>query len=796
MPSHDELSSRFHEMRARMAPDEAVIERLAAALNAASGDDQPLAPLEAGASAPSPDGRDTTPPPDARDTAPLPDGRDTTASTASDSAPPRVPTTVWSAPSRHRRGRTGTGRTPTGPTAARPPAGPRSRGRARVGLASGGLLGSALAVALVVATIATGGLPHHSVPVAVAPVTRPAPAVAPPAKVDRPAVMAGSYAEVYAAVTAAKSPSVGWAEPARGAALPAPGAVVDTTADGTAFSPTNVQVLGIDEDDIVKTDGSHLYIAKERTVAVVAASGVGTTQVASIDVSGLATGNEITTGPVAGLMIEGTTLVVLTHGYEADATGWRTPSATSLTLDASRLKAAFYDISDPSQPRYAGQVEQSGSYVDSRLSDGVLYLVSAYHVSPDGIRPADPATFAPSVAVDGSDRVVEPGDIYLPPAASGPTYSLVSAIDVGRRAVLGEQAVLGSTTTVYMSPTHLFLVAAQWPRATPWARPAPGVVLDDTTTTEPSPAAGVTPGAAPGGVVDANGATTDIVSIGLASGAVSVAAQGSVPGVIVDQFALDERDGYLRLATTWSDRANDRFQQNSALWVLDPALAVVGSIPTLAANESVQSVRFDGPVGYVVTFRTMDPLFTVDLSDPTAPTVQGALKIPGFSQYLHPFGGGLLLGVGVEADAQTGRPSGLKLSMFDVDDPYAVKEIATAPVAGDSTPVASDHKAAYVDADLGLVGFVTTSWTKTAEPDSQGYYDSTVTAVYHVERWTGSQFQELAAIPLDPASTGPAEDGSTVRGVRIGDSFYVIAASGVGVFTTDGYARLADLALA
>lgn len=612
-------------------------------------------------------------------------------------------------------------------------------------------------------------------------------------------IAAGSYAGVYTAVVTAGQLSgySGWSAyggglvDLSGSAVSAPMAA--QAAGGSAgYSGTNVQVAGIDEGDFLKTDGSYLYIAKGTTVAVVLAAAGNTHQVATIDISGLTTGKEVLTGPVVGLMIDGTTLVVLTHGFEIDTADWTRSSAAYLSSAASSLKAAFYDISDPVHPKYVSQVEQSGIYVDSRLSNGVLYLISSYFVAPSPLA-GDPASYVPSVDPGlGSGRTtLAPADITITPGVAQPAYSVVTATNVATRAMVGEQAVLENTNTVYMSDTNLYLAASQWP-----------TYSADGTVSTPKVAI-------PGFSGSYDGTATGIVRVALGDGSLKVAAQGSVPGFVVNQFALDEMDGYLRVATTWADTSNSGYRQEASLWVLDPSLNLVGSILKLADNEQIQSVRFSGPVGYVVTFRQRDPLFAIDLSDPKAPTVQSALKIPGFSTYLHPYGDDLLLGVGVDTDS-TGAPTGkVKLSMFDVTDPYNVTEASTALVdvgvarrnstQTDSadTEVTTDHKAAFVDDQLGLVGFpvtISSNWTGAA-----GDWHYAVALDYCLYTWTGTGFAQTAVMSLatgedDQASQALADPSA--RGVRVGGDFYIVTSQFVQVFDMDGYSKVGEATLA
>ena len=176
------------------------------------------------------------------------------------------------------------------------------------------------------------------------------------------------------------------------------------------------------------------------------------------------------------------------------------------------------------------------------------------------------------------------------------------------------------------------------------------------------------------------------------SGAVYTAS-GSVPGEIHNQFALSEHAGHLRVVTT----TGDRWSTESESWVRvlaesDGQLTEVGSVGDIGRGERVQSVRFAGDVGYVVTFRQVDPFYTVDLSNPSEPAVIGELKIPGFSSYLHPIGDGLVLGVGSDAD-DSGRVTGAKVSLFDVSDLADPREVAVWTAPSGWNNIGWDHRA-------------------------------------------------------------------------------------------------------
>ena len=184
---------------------------------------------------------------------------------------------------------------------------------------------------------------------------------------------------------------------------------------------------------------------------------------------------------------------------------------------------------------------------------------------------------------------------------------------------------------------------------------------------------------------------------------------GRVDGRLVDQFALSIHDGVLRTATTTGGWDAPTQSSVVALRVEGTDLVEVGRVDGLGPDEDIQSVRFLGDTAHVVTFRRTDPLYVVDLADPTAPRVLGELKIEGFSSYLHPLAGDRLLGVGQDADPATGVTRGLQVSTFDVAD-------RTAPTRDDVhvTPEAwseaeHDHHALLVTAD-GLVGLPFEQW--------------------------------------------------------------------------------------
>jgi uncharacterized secreted protein with C-terminal beta-propeller domain len=198
------------------------------------------------------------------------------------------------------------------------------------------------------------------------------------------------------------------------------------------------------------------------------------------------------------------------------------------------------------------------------------------------------------------------------------------------------------------------------------------------------------------------GSVTNIARFTVDGTSISYSGGGMVQGSLLNQFSMDEFDGNLRVATTEWNR-----ESVNSVYILDRNMNQIGSVENLAPGERIFSVRFMGEMGYVVTFRQVDPLFVLDLSDPENPKVTGELKVPGFSNYLHPISQDVLLGIGQDVDENTGRQQGIKLSLFDVSDSGKPREIGNL-ILGDSgsyAEVLHNHKALMLKPDDDLIAF-------------------------------------------------------------------------------------------
>jgi hypothetical protein len=454
-------------------------------------------------------------------------------------------------------------------------------------------------------------------------------------------------------------------------------AATETTAAGASatatpsYSGTNTQEVGVDEGDSVETDGIHLFIAGADGVRIVEVDSASV--VKTLD---LPQGNH-------QLLLDGTRLLVITQQY----------TSYQDTI------VSLFDVSDVRNATLLHRSHLEGQLVASRSIDGMARLVLTAaianrlpFVTPDrfGMNEATAQTENERVIRESSiDQWMprmfdETGDgsfsemtasldcsnVAAPNEFSGLGISWIASIDLRADGVpLGAAGVVSSGETVYASTSNIYVATMPWD----WYY-----------------------GERPGTTVNDGPPPTLIHEFALgADGSANYVASGEVEGRLLNQFAMSELDGDLRVATTVDNWSNDGINSSeSFVKVLRPDgtdLLPIGSVGGLGLGEQIQAVRFLGTQAYVVTFRQTDPLYVVDLSDPTAPAVTGELKIPGYSAYLHPVGDGLLLGVGQSA-TDTGQTTGTQLSLFDVSDPAAPKQLSVLPIGGRSD-AEWDHKA-------------------------------------------------------------------------------------------------------
>lgn len=473
------------------------------------------------------------------------------------------------------------------------------------------------------------------------------------------------------------------------------------------YSETNVQTFGIDESDVVKTDGEYLYLLRGSSVSIVS-TGEEMKQVGEIRPEGVDA-----SARVCAMYVDGEKLVLMLQEYSAALEETEREDAAyydMLYIDEEQsVSVLTYDISDKKKPVLLGKVTQDGSYVTSRKDGNIVYLFTDQYLLEDYEKNKTDAI--PEV----NARKVAEDCIYI--GERGERALVISSLSLYRPdAARDTVMILDNGSEIYMGEDSLYLYRTDYK-----------------------------------GFAE----TTQIAKFSLTGGFLNGEAAASVRGTVRDTFAIHEKDKKLRVLTTDMSGAD----MENCLFLLDENLKVTGTLEHIAVGESIYAARYLGDMAYFITYRNMDPLFAVDLSDERKPKLVGELEITGFSEYLHFWGEDKLLGLGYETDPDTGEQKGLKLAMFDMSDPAELKILGMEVLREISySPALYDYKAILADPQENLIGFATKTYDKGRLKSS-----------YVLYRWNGEGFEEI----LSESLTEDEYDNENYRGLYIGEKFYI-----------------------
>lgn len=551
---------------------------------------------------------------------------------------------------------------------------------------------------------------------------------------------------------------------------------------GGDYGETNVQVEGIDEADIMKNDGKNLYVLSshysegnnyfEQIISVVRGS--------DLEILSQLKLNSELYGNIVDMYVKNGKLITFSNLYSE-----RNDEIASSNSSMNRMIYYFdndtyvriYDISGNGELSLAREFAQEGSYVSSRLSEETVYFVTTKHVSNfDGLTEDTITTYVPHTR-ENADSDFEPVAANCIAISADPsnTFVVASALSITEDIPASTQTLLSANGyDIYANKSNLYVVSYNYNNYndSDYVYEVSDSVQSDFQ--RPS----------------SSSSSLEIARFSLDGNNINFEARGSVPGFINNQFSLDERNGFLRVAVTYEYYTSELFSTANRLFILDSDMKIVGSTEDLADGESIKSVRYMGDMAYIVTFRQTDPLFAIDTSDPYNPKVLGELKIPGFSTYMHPLDEYTLVGLGFDADEETGGTMGLKLSMFDVSDPLNPTEIHKLIIGNSANSDATyQHKAFTYIKSKGILAIPYNLYQDAVignQTVSMDYSEGLM--VFTVSKENGFALKGIMNDPkaleeIDDLNTYYDYNRSFTRSTYIGDTLYAI--SNISVVAAD-----------
>jgi inhibitor of cysteine peptidase len=565
-------------------------------------------------------------------------------------------------------------------------------------------------------------------------------------------------------------------------------AAVSSDSSAPSFTQTNVQVQGVDEPDRVKTDGTHLFVSTQNSVSIInaypptSAAVLSTLKFPNVNVIGL----EMTKDRL--MVIDQKSGSGIAYQKGGGGIMYQQTSGTSA------VELLLYDVSNLNSPKLMQNESIPGAYVAARLADGFVYAViqqPSYVFSGQG----NATAVMPIASNNGTSAQLPASSVYYTNnTAQISYYTIIPSVSMATGKENTVTVLTGPSATVYVSTSNVYVVYTNYP---------------DLFSTH-----GIAGDVYTGGVVSVSDVqqaqNSTVMRAAYSSGSVVVKAAGVVPGSVLNQFSLDEYNGYFRVATGRFAVVGGSATRSDDVYVLDLGMNQVSALRNIAPGENIYAVRFVGSMGYVVTFQQIDPLFVISFNDLAKPVILSELKVSGYSDYLHPLPGGYLIGVGKDAVPSSTIQNvafylGLKLSLFRVFGNGTSVQVSKLLIGdrGTDSPVLTDHLAFTFDSTRNITVIPLTLYKVTGNQTTCSgcpppYGDPVWQGVYVIQV-TSSGFNILGMVSQYPGSQNFGDSANNNlqidRSVIIGDYLYTISQGEVMVSTLSSFSTVATVPL-
>ena len=547
----------------------------------------------------------------------------------------------------------------------------------------------------------------------------------------------------------------------------------EATNQAADYSTTNVQVQGVDEADIIKTDGKYIYYLSTSKLVVVEASNLKIVK----EIKYYDKNNNKENFYPTELYVNNNKLVVIgTYNVYEQAENQSTSNEDVINTKIApslyymprktTTKAICYDINNGniSEKR---TVEIEGSYLSSRMIGDDVYLVSnkyiyGYNILREDIKQEEVQPTYKDTAVSGDYVKIGFDSMCYFPDTEADSYMLVAGFNVNNKEEANVETYLGSGSTIYASQSNLYVINTKYKYNENVIDNVRGVLGIGSVQYE---------------------VNTEIYKFSLNNGKTLYQKNAVVPGTVLNQFSMDEYNGNFRIATTKDSGFSGETSVNN-MYILNKDMEQIGKIEDLAKGERIYSVRFMGDKGYMVTFRQVDPLFVIDLSDAQNPKVLGELKIPGFSDYLHPYDENHIIGFGQDTEVikdyygERVVTTGMKMSLFDVSNPTNPKELFTTKIGdkGTYSELLNNHKALLFSKEKNIIAFpISINKNKSESSISYGQLEFQGAIIYNLDLNFGfTEKARISHIDLNKTNKDYYYDynAQVDRIIYIGDTLY------------------------
>lgn len=539
------------------------------------------------------------------------------------------------------------------------------------------------------------------------------------------------------------------------------GAAKGSSVQNASHSSTNVQVDGIDEPDIIKNDGKFIYKLNYKNNKIMIINAYPAQEMKlqtsiSLDDKFHA----------SNMLLKDNFLIILGQYYESSSND---DIMKNHWYAWGKSKILVYDIGNKERPKLAKSLIVSGNYNNSRLVGDEVYIISNQNINID-FKTANKSDGVPTYtdsSLKGKTKEVDYKDIVYNPKDVYPNYINISSIDLSNiNSEAKVTSILGNGSNIYCNDKSLY-------------------------TASPS-----------GGGEN----KTIIYKFAISNGRSELQGKTEVSGSILNQFSMDEYNGYLRIAATQNANYVGPDNTSSTVYIFDKNLKMVSKLSGIAKGERIYSARFVENRAYIVTFKQTDPLFALDLSDPKKPKITGKLEMPGFSTYLQPYDENHIIGFGegthsvIENGGSVNIIYGIKFAMFDITDMSNPKQMYGVNFGGDvsateynsdktsnydaasnitrySSEVLNNHKALLFDKDKGIMAL------PIEVGDSKGLKCDVY--VYKVDLKSGFK--------LAYKSDLKENESSTFRAVYIGGTLYTIFDSKIVAVDLNSFKDIGEL---